>query len=99
MPEAPWRFAQNSATQVRLQVAVPGGSRPGQASVVCAKRAEAWTPRCLHSPALPGNPTLLSTENSLLTVPLGPSEVRNTDMLDKLRQAVGEGQGWGRLLL
>ena len=80
-------------------MAVPGGSRPGQASVVCAKWAEAWTPRCLRSPALAGNPTLLSTENSLRTVPLGPSEVRNTDMLDKLRQAVGEGQGGGRLLL
>lgn len=37
------------------------------------------------------NPTLLFTENSLLTVPLGPSEARNTDTLDtldKLRQAV-----------
>lgn len=32
---------------------------------------------------------VLSTESGLLTVPLGPSEARNTDTLDKLRQAVG----------
>lgn len=33
---------------------------------------------------------LWSTENSLLTVPLGPGEASNTDVLDKLRQAVME---------
>lgn len=46
--------------------------------------AEAWT--------LASNLILRSTENSLLTLPLGPSEASNTDMLDKLRQAVSEGE-------
>lgn len=32
---------------------------------------------------------VLPTESGLLTVPLVPSEARNTDTLDKLRQAVG----------
>ncbi|XP_007073045.2 potassium voltage-gated channel subfamily H member 3 isoform X1 [Panthera pardus] len=40
-------------------------------------------PECSSSPS-PG------PENGLLTVPLGPSEARNTDTLDKLRQAVTE---------
>ncbi|XP_058414308.1 potassium voltage-gated channel subfamily H member 3 isoform X4 [Diceros bicornis minor] len=40
-------------------------------------------PECSSSPS-PG------PENGLLTVPLGPSEARNTDTLDKLRQAVME---------
>lgn len=50
--------------------------------------AEAWT--------LASNLILRSTENSLLTLPLGPSEASNTDTLDKLRQAVSEGQRGGR---
>ncbi|XP_069347659.1 voltage-gated inwardly rectifying potassium channel KCNH3 isoform X1 [Eulemur rufifrons] len=40
-------------------------------------------PECSSSPS-PG------PESGLLTVPLGPSEARNTDTLDKLRQAVVE---------
>ncbi|XP_011903773.1 PREDICTED: potassium voltage-gated channel subfamily H member 3 isoform X1 [Cercocebus atys] len=51
-------------------------------------------PECSSSPS-PGpapadNPILLPTESGLLTVPHGPSEARNTDTLDKLRQAVME---------
>lgn len=57
--------------------------------------AEAWPPSRLLSPVLPSNLMLWSTENSLLTVPLGPGEASNTDVLDKLRQAVGEGHGGG----
>ena len=50
----------------------------------------------LLSPVLPSNLIPWSTENSLLTVPLGPGEASNTDVLDKLRQAVGEGHCGGR---
>lgn len=56
------------------------GQRPGPRTV------------CLLLPAPADNPILLSTENGLLTVPLGPSEARNMDTLDKLQQAVGEGK-------
>lgn len=52
---------------------------------VSAKRP-GLDPACLA--ALVEKP-ILSTESGLLTVPLGPSEARNTDTLDKLRQAVG----------
>lgn len=54
--------------------------------------AEACTLCFLLSLALASNPILLSIDNGLLTVPLGPSEARNTDTLDKLRQAVSEGK-------
>ncbi|KAM4882483.1 voltage-gated inwardly rectifying potassium channel KCNH3 isoform 5-T5 [Thomomys bottae] len=50
-------------------------------------------PECSSSPSpgpgLVDKPTL-STESGLLTVPLGPTEARSTDTLDKLQKAVME---------
>lgn len=56
--------------------------------------SQAWILSVCLLAALVENP-ILSTESGLLTVPLGPSEARNTDTLDKLRQAVG-GRGGSR---
>lgn len=94
VPKGSLRFGQNSATGARLEVAV-AGIRPRQASVVCANWGRGLDPMPGLFLVLAGNPSLLFAENGLLTVPLGPREARNTDTLDKLRQAVGEGQSGG----
>lgn len=71
-------------------------SGPARPTWSVLSREQAWTLHYLLLLALASKPILLSTENGLLTAPLGPGEVRNTDTLDKLQQAVGEGQGRGR---
>lgn len=88
---APWKCGQNSATWARLEAALP--ARPVWWVLT---GAETRTPHCLLLIALASNLILWSTENSLLTVPLGPSEESNKDTLDKLRQAVSERQSGGR---
>ncbi|XP_036312215.1 potassium voltage-gated channel subfamily H member 3 isoform X4 [Pipistrellus kuhlii] len=93
LPPAPWNVPPDLSPRVVDGIEDGCGSdqpkfsfRMGQSAPECSSSSspgpEAWT--------LASNLILRSTENSLLTLPLGPSEASNTDMLDKLRQAVTE---------
>ncbi|XP_058936576.1 potassium voltage-gated channel subfamily H member 3 isoform X1 [Kogia breviceps] len=79
LPSVPWNVSPDLSPRVVDGIEDGCGSDQPKFSF----RVRRSGPECSSSPS-PG------PENSLLTVPLGPSEVRNTDMLDKLRQAVME---------
>ncbi|XP_049550822.1 potassium voltage-gated channel subfamily H member 3 isoform X4 [Orcinus orca] len=79
LPSVPWNVPPDLSPRVVDGIEDGCGSDQPKFSF----RVRRSGPECSSSPS-PG------PENSLLTVPLGPSEVRNTDMLDKLRQAVME---------
>ncbi|XP_036155018.1 potassium voltage-gated channel subfamily H member 3 isoform X2 [Myotis myotis] len=93
LPPVPWNVPPDLSPRVVDGIEDGCGSdqpkfsfRMGQSVPECSSSSspgpEAWT--------LASNLILRSTENSLLTLPLGPSEASNTDTLDKLRQAVME---------
>ncbi|XP_023612100.1 potassium voltage-gated channel subfamily H member 3 isoform X6 [Myotis lucifugus] len=93
LPPVPWNVPPDLSPRVVDGIEDGCGSdqpkfsfRMGQSVPECSSSSspgpEAWT--------LASNLLLRSTENSLLTLPLGPSEASNTDTLDKLRQAVME---------
>ncbi|KAB1270297.1 Potassium voltage-gated channel subfamily H member 3 [Camelus dromedarius] len=79
LPHVPWNVPPDLSPRVVDGIEDGCGSDQPKFSF----RVRQSGPECSSSPS-PG------PENSLLTVPLGPREVRNTDTLDKLRQAVTE---------